>query len=356
MDCTRRHSIGILLLIFAILTAYTRTASGQRRPLPSFAITDLGTLGGESSEAAAVNSFGDVAGRSTTSAGATHAFLHRNGEMVDLGTLPGGSASYATAINDRGDVAGYGGINGFGLGFREIVQGFIWQDGAMRAVGALYCPCTFNVRYGTSTAFALSNAGWVVGESQTNRQNFTGAFVWEAGGMHALDLGGSLAGDVRAFGINDSQEIVGDAAGRAFIARDGATRDLGVLPGFLTSSGRAVNRLAQVAGVSTSAAGITRAVLWDLSAVRDLGVLPGDASSEAHAINDAGDIVGRSGTADLSQSRAVIWRDGTPIDLTQLAAAPGWTLTAATGLNDIGQIVGVGVHDGRVRAFLLTPR
>src|SRR5258708_3511743 len=33
----------------------------------------------------------------------------------------------------------------------------------------------------------------------------------------------------------------------------------------------------------------------------------------------------------------------------------GWTLSAASGINDAGQIVGYGTHDGVIRAFLLTP-
>ena len=276
--------------------------------------------------------------------------------MFDLGTLPGGNASYATAINDRGDVVGYGGINSYGPEFREVVQGFVWQNGTMRPVGALYCPCTFNIRYGASSAFAISDTGWVVGESQTNRQTFKGAFVWQDGAMRGLDFGGPVLADARAFGINDIQEIVGDARDRAFVMRDGVSRDLGVLPGFAASSGRAVNNKGQVAGVSTNAAGTTRGFLWDLGTMRDLGVLPGDVASEARAINDLSDIVGRSGNADLSQSRAVLWQDGAAIDLNQLIAAPGWQLSAATGLNNLGQIAGVGTHDGQVRAFLLTPQ
>jgi hypothetical protein len=31
----------------------------------------------------------------------------------------------------------------------------------------------------------------------------------------------------------------------------------------------------------------------------------------------------------------------------------GWALTSASGINDEGQIVGVGLHDGRWRGFLL---
>src|SRR5207302_8755274 len=33
----------------------------------------------------------------------------------------------------------------------------------------------------------------------------------------------------------------------------------------------------------------------------------------------------------------------------------GWELSSATGINDSGQIVGTGIHDGDTHAFLLTP-
>jgi hypothetical protein len=35
--------------------------------------------------------------------------------------------------------------------------------------------------------------------------------------------------------------------------------------------------------------------------------------------------------------------------------APNWVFTEATAINDAGQIVGVGRHNGQVRAFLLKP-
>ena len=46
-----------------------------------------------------------------------------------------------------------------------------------------------------------------------------------------------------------------------------------------------------------------------------------------------------------------MWRDGTPIDLTTLVGAPGWILTSAMAINDVGQIAGAGMHNGQVRAF-----
>ena len=68
---------------------------------------DLGTLGGTSSQAVAVNDKGQVVGFSSTAGDAeSHAFFWtQKGGMVDLGTL-GGTFSGAEAVNDNGHVVG----------------------------------------------------------------------------------------------------------------------------------------------------------------------------------------------------------------------------------------------------------
>ena len=349
--------MGILLLIVGNFAATTGTLVAQRPAAQGYSITDLGTLGGTSSEAAGLNNLGEVVGTSTTATGVSHAFLYRNGLMFDLGTLPGGSDSHATAINDRGDIIGYSGINAYGPQFRERTQGFVRTDGTMHALGALYCRCSFNVRYGTSRALAIANGGQIVGDSETPRgESFRHAFLWQENGMRDLGAEVGGAGNSYAAGINDINEVVGAANGRAFLARDGLSQDLGVLPGHSSSDARAINNKGQVAGNSVTAAGISHAFLWDLGTMRNLGVLPGDVSSQAQALNVGGDVVGRSGVADLSASRAVIWQDGVAIDLNRMISAPGWILSSAAGINDQGQIAGVGLLDGQVRAFLLDPR
>jgi probable HAF family extracellular repeat protein len=77
-------------------------------------ITDLGTLGGDSSLALDINDRGDVVGYADVGGGILHAALWAHGTVTDLGTL-GGSNSAAAAINNRGQVVGWSDVNTAGF-------------------------------------------------------------------------------------------------------------------------------------------------------------------------------------------------------------------------------------------------
>jgi probable HAF family extracellular repeat protein len=69
--------------------------------VPSYAVADLGTLGGPTSAAYGVNNDGKVVGAADTDAnGDAHAFLYDTA-MRDLSTLPGRTTSAARAINNK---------------------------------------------------------------------------------------------------------------------------------------------------------------------------------------------------------------------------------------------------------------
>ncbi len=364
------HKIFALTVVLICLCAAPPRASAQ-----VYGITDLGTLGGDASAAQGINSLGQVVGWSnTTSGGAHRAFFFSDGTMTDLGTLVGGTTSEAAAVNDAGQVIGVSGINAYGPGFREVMQGFIWQGGTMRSLGALYCYCSFNTRYGTSAAYAVNNGAQIVGQSEATAHGSWAphATLWQPGAMQ--DISGAVGADwywsiSHAFGINDLGQVVGDFAQdavllqvvtydrRAFLWQSGTRQDLGTLPGYSSSTALAINKNGQVVGWSGAAdASSAHAFVWDSGAMQDLGTLPGDPNSQALGINGPGQVVGWSGT-ESATARAFLWQSGVMLDLNDLLPmGSGWVLTQAAGINDRGQIAGTGLHDGQVRAFLLNPK
>jgi probable HAF family extracellular repeat protein len=99
--------------------------------------------------------------------------------------------------------------------------------------------------------------------------------------------------------------------------------------------------------------GETHAVLWSDGTAVDLGTL-GGATSRAYGINDRTQIVGTARTPAASE-HAFLWQDGLMVDLNDLIPADsGWTLTIGLGIDQRGAIVGLGTHNGQPRAFLLT--
>lgn len=84
--------------------------------------TDLGTLGGNSSQANGINDFTQIVGTSSLATGTTqHAFLWEEGEMFDLNSLltdgAGWELTSALEINTSGQIIGSGLLNGEQRGF-----------------------------------------------------------------------------------------------------------------------------------------------------------------------------------------------------------------------------------------------
>lgn len=188
-------------------------SSGNFRPFrwQEGVMSDLGTLGGESinpdHRAEAINSLGDICGRSYTAGGARHAFLW-DGVMEDLGVLTGGSESWAFGINDSLQVVGTSNVSG------GAYHAFIWdQLNGMRDLNDLI---PVGSGWTLTRATDINNAGEITGWG-TNGSGDVRAFLLTP--TCAVDGGGAAATMVLASGEGTTDgegvfhEVILDSAG-----------------------------------------------------------------------------------------------------------------------------------------------
>ncbi len=250
----------------------------------------------------------------------------------------------------------------------------------------------------------VSNASLIVGSSRgTNGTLRPTSWRWTGSNYPAFNVGGALninwAG--AAFGANASNQVVGEmqvayTAGwsgtAAFRSRTGTNvqeltfnpvdgaGDILRAPGTsgtqnLRARASSVNRSGQTVGwyedinskrisVSWPSSDLASAsVAIDLQAWKAKIGSQADSQSAANDINDGGWIVGWSSTNAVAARAVVKWAATTNatgwMDLNDkhfVHGTTGWVLKEATGVNNLGQIVGNGTYYGSPRAFILIPR
>jgi probable HAF family extracellular repeat protein len=297
---------------------------------PIYTITNLGGLDGSSATTGyAVNSSGAVAGWGLNSSGAEQGFVSTSGGLTGL-PFGSGTESYAYGINDAGTVVGNTYIEGQS-------HGTIWTSTGATDLGA------------NTYATAINNSGEVVG---SNGQ----AFVAANGQLENLAMPSGMNWS-SAYGINNGGTVVGDGrlsngTFRGLIwSPGGSVTTLGTLGGS-SSQATDVNDNGEVVGFASLATGYQHAFSVVDGLMTDLGTLGG--SSYAYGINDSGEIVGYSYLANGDQD-AFLYVDGRMLDLNSLLPAnSGWELEEAFGINNAGQITGMGLFDGQLSAFLMT--
>ena len=166
--------------------------------------TNLGTLGGATSQARDINDQGVIVGWAELADGTTErAFVYQAGQMADIGTL-GGTNSRAYGVNSQGWVAGDSQTAGNASDWPPG-HGFIFRNGTMTDIGTL--------GGAKSHADAINDEGVVVGEAMLADDTTWHAFAYFDGEM--TDLNDRLAAGFRewtleqARGINEARQIVG---------------------------------------------------------------------------------------------------------------------------------------------------
>ena len=122
-------------------------------------LTDLGTLGGDNSDAWWENTAGDVVGTANR-AGSTFpdAVLWKDGKLIDIAGSSGNQCSRASGINVHDQVVGLASSGACGVG----IYGFLWDHGRLVNLNDLVAPVA-----GWSTqvhaAFYINDQGVIFG-------------------------------------------------------------------------------------------------------------------------------------------------------------------------------------------------
>jgi probable HAF family extracellular repeat protein len=265
-------------------------------------MVDLGTLGGASSGATAVNNRGEVVGVSLTSTGVTHPFLWTRARgMIDLDPRPAVS-SFASAINDAGVVAIAADLEAIRIEanprFKPALSHlFRWTAATgFEDIGSIPGRLVPQI-------VAINRDGTIVGNTYQIQDNPwalpSHAFSWTPrdgvqdlgtlGGTWSLVTGLNDRGDIVGVSSSDPNASIDDQiahVGHAFLWTSAAgMRDLGTLGG-ATSVARAVTPSGAVIGEADTAEGFPHAFVWTASGgMTDLGTLGGNVST-ALAGND----------------------------------------------------------------------
>jgi probable HAF family extracellular repeat protein len=354
-------------------------------------LTDLGSLPGlNNSYAFWIDSGGSIAGLSEngildpfTGFPETIAVLWKDGKIINLGTL-GGSSSGANAVNSRGQVVG-GALNAIPDPFSATLinafipetleflffpvatetHAFLWQDGAMQDLGTLGGP--------DSVAWFVNEGGQVAGQSTINSSPSAtfgvptvDPFFWDGGKMVDVgNLGGTFS---FVSGLNDRGQMTGtmtlpgDSTNHPFFWDRGILTDMGTLGGDFGVP-NAINESGEVVGFAFNEGNqAALAFVWRQGVITNLGTADGDSCSAAHSINSRGQVVGESSPSCFDPLQplvhAFLWENGGPmVDLNALVL-PGSELDSAAGvsINDRGEIDGDRMlPNGESHAFLLIP-
>jgi probable HAF family extracellular repeat protein len=264
-------------------------------------------------------------------------------------TLPtlGGTAGAANSINNRGWATGGANFAGDSVGHAAL-----WVNSEQTIdLGALGGPTANSV-----VAWPVKNdRGIVVGISDTADDNPLG----EAFSCWPFFTPGSPTGKIC----------------KGFRWKDNVMSPLPAFPGGYNSYATAANNRGQIVGWAENGVHDPscdpafqilqfRAAIWQPDgSMEELPPLPGDTTSAATAINDLGQVVGISGACgiavgDISAAHAVLWQHGIAIDLGTLG---GHSWNTPTAINNHGTIVGFSLRAGQdgtrnFQAFIWTEK
>jgi probable HAF family extracellular repeat protein len=308
---------------------------------PSYSLVDLGLPGNyaESQAVALANSGNLVAGNLIDNSGFPHAFLYNGHNIALLPVISGFLRAEAVSMSDSGEIVGDL------FASSGNIHAFSYVNGVTRDLGTLQNTTL-------SYAEAVNDSGTVVGAAAiTNPRSATVACIFPSTNITLKS--GYFASE--AYSINSSGKVLlGQQGANGITLFFYASGNLTSLPIAAATpaanvSSYLLNNPGQVTGTLLTN---RHPFLYYNSVVSDLSTIIGP-TAVMMGLNNLGAIVG------ANQGQAFAYLGGANYFLGRLTitGGSGWVLLAATGINDSGQICGLGINpnDHLQHAFLLTP-
>ncbi|HYC32171.1 MAG TPA: hypothetical protein VEB59_07745, partial [Gemmatimonadales bacterium] len=184
-----------------VTTSRDKKAIGTEK-LQVLDVLDLGSLGGNSSRAKAINSLGQVTGHATRSDGVSVPFVWADGAMQELPTASGWAYALAKDINDAGIVVGVGNDGSRTLPLRWTPAGGTWTMEVL--------PTLPGYEGGNGHPLAINDAGDIAG--YVSAPGLPGRVaLWHAGAVYRVNLAeaGLDPNTIGVKGLTDAGWIVG---------------------------------------------------------------------------------------------------------------------------------------------------
>jgi hypothetical protein len=263
----------------------------------------------------------------------------------------GGNSSLGEAVNARGDILGEA----------------TYPDGTstlyLQPAGGRAFPLFADGAYPGADGSGVNASDTVIGHYLDSSGNMV-PFSWQSGVVTPLPTFGGVFNN--AIAINDAGTIVGIAGSTTAgsYATTPVRWDAGVmhilpsLPGALSAAPYSISSNGIIGGAIETATVNTLPCLWQPDGTLTmLPTYPGSFTAEVNGVNTAGVAVGYDSGAPQRDANAVIWRDGTVLELKKLVDLPqGWAIRNAYAINDAGQILVFGYDgNGNPDYMLLTP-
>jgi probable HAF family extracellular repeat protein len=262
-------------------------------------VVDVGTLGFGSSYLLAINNRNEAVGYSEVMGlDSNRAMLWRDGQLIDLGVLPGLMLSSAEAINDHGDIVGWSSEFQY-----QRFHAVLWRDGQTIDL----TPPGFECR-----AVDINNRGDIVGDCG-------GAMLWRTGTGVPVN---TCIGGLRPSAINDAGVIVGTRGSTPVRWTNGVVEALPLPAGALGGVAASINARGQIVGYVINPS-FFDPVIWEDGRVRPLAGAWGLVYGFARNINDRGEVAVHAFTGPITEFGGQIWRDGIFHHLESSASAHG---------------------------------